>query len=108
LQPGFDRRTWVLHDLAAQTVDSIIVWDMPCPAASPDFVCDAAGANSIIRFSPQSPLDIVDKLGLTIRPFGEECVPHSPETCKEWATRFPASAEGWARFLEATATRAEN
>jgi hypothetical protein len=103
LQPGFDRRTWVLHDLASRPVESLIVWGMQCPSARAGFTCEAVGTNSVTRFPAQSALDIIDELGITIRPFGKGCVPHTPETCGEWATRFPASADGWARFLEATA-----
>ena len=100
LEPRFDRRTWVLHDLADRRVDSLLVWATPCADVAQGFDCTDVDGGSLIRVAAQPALEVVDRLGFVVRPFGDDCVPHQIETCTEWATRYPASAVGWNAFAE--------
>lgn len=74
----YERRTWVLHDLAARTATRLFIAPAEsalCPMARRrNLGCERVAGGAVVTTSPRSVLDTLTLLGLRVRPFGPGCV----------------------------------
>ena len=94
--PSFERRRWVLYELAERAVGSMILW------GADEGICKrwyarkhlkqctsvANGRALELGFEPQPPLRVLHRLGYPIRAFGAGCTPGAPETCAAWTKAY--------------------
>ena len=98
VHPTYERRTWILERLAAETTDRLIVWGLTpdtCTktnARRKRFLrCTLVAKDRAILVElaePGSPLAALRTLGHRPRPFGPGCHPRNRETCVEWARLY--------------------
>jgi hypothetical protein len=94
--PGYERRWWVLRQLMDHDSTRMLLWNAKrksCQRSAWRSVLSACsgagGAEGItVSFPPQPPLRVLHALGVTPRPFGPDCHPLQPASCRIWASQF--------------------
>jgi hypothetical protein len=92
IYPSYERRFWVLDELASQPTDRLILWGVSrdvCKRRSARGKlkrCDVVeGGKALdLRFAPRPPLEVLRALGYRPRPFGPGCTPIDTRTCSWW------------------------
>ena len=95
LFPLYERRSWLLDRFATEEVEAMVVWDLPLnicqdpnwQAVTLTCEADPSGA-MVITTEPEPALDTIFDLGLPLRPFGDDCHPNDPDTCRWFRSRF--------------------
>lgn len=93
---SYDRRAWVLEELANTSERRMILWgrgEALCRErrARKLFTTCTPVANDravALAWTQGSPLSMLRTLGFKVRPFGPGCHPKDPWTCEWWAARF--------------------
>lgn len=101
--PGYERRYWVLDELAFRPRERMIVWGSDGEFCTRgryrnEFqLCQPTRSGSAVTlaFAPQPPLHVLHELGYDIRPFGPGCNPQALETCKLWEQQFRQPDSTW-------------
>lgn len=91
----FDRRTWLLRDIATRRRTGMLVGGVPpgfCHVADARFrSCTRIGPDAVVRFSRRPAMDVLAQLDIPVRAFGPGCVP-SDLRCRsgrDTRERFP-------------------
>jgi hypothetical protein len=94
--PAYERRWWVLHRLMEQSSTRMLLWNAKRKSCQRGTwraslsACHSAGVpeGTVVNFAAQSPLRVLHALGVTPRPFGDDCHPLQPASCHFWASQF--------------------
>jgi hypothetical protein len=97
LFPSYERRTWRLEEAGREPVTKFVIWDVTpdlcngwrditssCAQVAPDAV--------LATFASQPALDVLNRMGFVIRPFGDGCHPRQLSTCTWFNQRWPQRA----------------
>jgi hypothetical protein len=97
IYPQYERRTWILEQLAALPVERMLVWGVGNELCNERRTrrgfskCTpmADGAAVLLSFKQPGPaLSALRAIGYRPRPFGPGCDPNAVETCDWWARQY--------------------
>jgi hypothetical protein len=80
MNPGYERRTWLLHRELTHPRTSMLVDNVParwCALAAPRATCSWADDRATLSFAAQPALPLLASLGVGIRGFGPRCHPET-------------------------------
>ena len=102
IYPYYERRWWVLDELASVPRERMLLWGVDPALCSNRSLkkrlkqCTPVGEEAVlVAFNPQPPLAVLRTLDISTRPFGRDCDPAHYENCATWKQRFRAPNSVW-------------
>ena len=94
--PSYERRYWILHDLASTQTRRMILWGKTEKFCRMRRVSElftechgtASGRAVALAWKDKDPLQMLHALRYKVRPFGPGCKPKDTSTCAWWVERY--------------------